>query len=171
VIAERSAGRNRPVSLARDRMDDIVVGELDLRFKEEVAERIGLEVIKPCFSCGSCTGICPVREVIEDFDPRLIIEMILLGMRKEVLSSDLIWFCCSCNCCFFVCPQGIRFSRVAAELQKMAADEGYMHEELSTRLAIINPYLQDLCRRTLFLKVREGFRGDHTMPCWRKCTK
>jgi heterodisulfide reductase subunit C len=103
-------------------------------------------------------AVCPVHEVIEDFDPRRMIHMILLGMRKEVLSSDLIWFCCLCNSCFFVCPQQIRFSRVATELRKLAVDED------------LNPYLQDLCRRTLFGKVKEGFCGSHTMPCWRKHT-
>lgn len=157
--------------MTKDKMEEIHLSEMDPHFKEEVAAKIGLEVIKPCFACGSCTGVCPVREVIEDFDPRLLIEMILLGMRKEVLSSDLIWFCCSCNACYFVCPQEIRFSRVAAELQKMAVAEGYLDERLSGKLAIINPYLQDLCRRTMFLKVREGFRGHHTMPCWREYTK
>lgn len=154
--------------MTNDKIEDILFSELDPRFKDEVAEKIGLEEIKPCFTCGSCTGVCPVREVIEDFDPRLIIHMILLGMRKQVLSSDLIWFCCLCNSCFFVCPQQIKFSRVATELRKMATDEGLVDEEFVKKLEDLNPYLQDLCRRTMFLKVREGLHGHHIMPCWRK---
>lgn len=157
--------------MTNDKIEDIVFSELDPHFKDEVAEKIGLESIKPCYTCGSCTGVCPVHEVIEDFDPRLLIHMILLGMRKQVLSSDLIWFCCLCNSCFFVCPQGIKFSRVATELRKMATDEGYMDERFLKTLEELNPYLQDLCRRTLFSKVKEGFCGSHTMPCWRKHTK
>lgn len=149
-------------------MEDIVLNELDTSFKDEVAEKIGLEEIKPCYTCGSCIGICPVHEVIEDFDPRVMIHMILLGMRKEVLSSDLIWFCCLCNSCFFVCPQEIKFSRVATELRKMAVAEGYVNEAFLGKLEAVKPYLNDLCRRTMFLKVREGFCGSHTMPCWRK---
>lgn len=156
--------------MTNDKIEDILFDELDPHFKDEVAEKIGLEVIKPCFTCGSCTGVCPVHEVIEDFDPRLIIQMILLGMRKQVLSSDLIWFCCLCNSCFFVCPQGIKFSRVATELRKMAMAEGYVDEEFLKKLEVVKPYLEDLCRRTMFMKVREGFHGPHTMPCWRKNT-
>lgn len=152
-------------------MEDLVLNELDWHFKDEVAEKIGLEDIKPCYTCGSCTGVCPVREVIEDFDPRLMIHKIILGMRKEVLSSDLIWFCCLCNSCFFVCPQQIKFSRVATELRKIAIDEGHVDEGFLKKLEDVNPYLQDLCRRTLFAKVRDGFHGSHTMPCWRKHTK
>ena len=137
-------------------MEDIAFNELDTHFKDEVAEKIGMEAIKPCFTCGSCTGICPVHEVIEDFDPRLIIHMILLGMRKKVLSSDLIWFCCLCNACYYVCPQEIKFSRVATELRKIAVDEGHVNEGFLKKLEVLNPYLQDLCRRTMFLRVKQG---------------
>ena len=151
-------------------MEKVFLQKADSGFKDEIAEKIGLEVIKPCYSCGSCTGVCPVHEVIDDFDPRRIIHMIILGMRREVLSSDLIWFCCFCNSCYFVCPQGIRFSRIARELRKMALAEGYVDEEFLKGLLPVNDFLQDLCRRTMFQKVKEGFHGSHVMPCWRKYT-
>ncbi len=151
-------------------MEKVLLQKADSKFKDEIAQKIGIEEIKPCYTCGSCTGVCPVRKVIEDFDPRRIIHMIVLGMRDEVLSSDLIWFCCLCNSCYFVCPQGIRFSRIARELQKLSLDEGYVDKNFLKRLEPVNKYLQDLCRRTMFKKVNEGFRGTHTMPCWRKNT-
>jgi len=153
-----------------DIMEKVLLQKADSRFKDEIAQKIGIEEIKPCYTCGSCTGVCPVRKVIEDFDPRRIIHMIILGMREEVLSSDLIWFCCLCNSCYFVCPQGIRFSRIAAELQKMALSEKYVDENFLKRLEPVNNYLKDLCRLTMFKKVNEGFRGIHTMPCWQKNT-
>jgi heterodisulfide reductase subunit C len=145
-------------------MKTVVLDDTDPNFKHEIADKIGLEVIKPCYTCGSCTGVCPVREVIDDFDPRRLIHMIFLGMRKEILSSDLIWFCCLCNSCYAVCPQGIRFSRVAQELQKMAVNEGYVDKSFLRSLESIQGHLQDLCRRTMFKKVRQGFRGTHKMP-------
>ena len=153
-----------------DIMEKVLLQKADSRFKDEIAQKIGIEEIKPCYTCGSCTGVCPVRKVIDDFDPRRIIHMIILGMREEVLSSDLIWFCCFCNSCYFVCPQGIRFSRIAAELQKMALSEKYVDENFLKRQEPVNNYLKDLCRLTMFKKVNEGFRGTHTMPCWRKNT-
>jgi heterodisulfide reductase subunit C len=139
-------------------------------FRDEVAAKIGLQEIKPCYTCGSCTGVCPVRGVIDDFDPRRLIHMIIMGMREEILSSDLIWFCCRCNSCYFVCPQGIRFSRIADELQKTAVAEGYADEEFLKRLAPVQDYLIDLCRRTMFDKVKHGLRGPQKMPCWLKNT-
>ena len=151
-------------------MDTIALNKIDPDFKNEIAEKIGLQEIKPCYACGSCTGVCPVREIVEDFDPRRLIHMIILGMREQVLSSDLIWFCCQCNSCYFVCPQGIRFSRVAAELQKIAMAEGFVDNDFLIRFSPVNDYLVDLCRRTMFEKVKQGLRGPQTMPCWRKNT-
>jgi len=151
-------------------METVLLPQADPNFKYEIAGKIGLEEIKPCYSCGSCTGVCPVREVIEDFDPRRIIHMIVLGMRDEVLSSDLIWFCCLCNSCYFVCPQGIKFARIATELQKMALAEGRVDDDFLKRLEPVKACLQDLCRRTMFMKVKEGRQGTHIMPCWRKYT-
>src|SRR4030065_152843 len=68
-------------------MKTVLPENADPNFKHEVASKIGLEEIKPCYACGSCTGVCPVREVIEDFDPRRLIHMIVLGLRKDVLSG------------------------------------------------------------------------------------
>ncbi len=151
-------------------MDTVDLEKTVPGFRDEVAAKIGLQEIKPCYSCGSCTGVCPVREVIEDFDPRRLIHMIVLGMRQEVLGSELIWFCCQCNSCYFVCPQAIRFSRVAAELQKTAVDEGFVDQDFEKRLAAVNDYLTDLCRRTMHAKVKEGLRGPQKLPCWLKNT-
>lgn len=151
-------------------VQEIAYGQLDDRFKEEVARRIGREEIKPCFTCGACTAVCPVREVVDDFDPRLIIHWIILGMKDKVLGSDLIWFCCLCDSCFHVCPQQIRFKRVALELREMALAEGYVTREFLDRLEKLDPWLRDLSRRTLHAKVKEGFEGPHEMPCWRKHT-
>lgn len=152
-------------------METVVFEKTDPDFKNEIAEKIGLQEIKPCYSCGSCTSVCPVREVVDDFDPRRLIHMIVLGMKTEVLSSELIWFCCLCNSCYHVCPQGINFSRIASELQKIAVAERYVDQDFLTRLAPVKVHLQSLCRRTMFMKVREGQRGPHTMPCWWKDNK
>jgi heterodisulfide reductase subunit C len=151
-------------------MHEFDYDQLDPAFKDEVARRIGREEIKPCFTCGACTGICPVREVVEDFDPRLIIHWIVLGMKDKVLGSDLIWLCCLCDSCYYVCPQQIRFRRVALELRDMAREEGYVSEDFLEKLKTVRPFLNDLCRRTLLHRVREGVHGPQVMPCWRKNT-
>jgi hypothetical protein len=55
-------------------------------------------------------------------------------------------------------------------LRKLALAEGFVSQDFLKGLEPVNNFLQDLCRRTMFQKVKEGLMGTHTMPCWRKYT-
>ena len=105
-------------------MEKIDSKSLDVRFKYDVAAWPGGENIKLCFACGTCTAGCPVSEVDSEFDPRKIIRQILLGMRKEVLSSPVIWRCVQCYSCTAKCPQNVKFREVMRALREMAVEEG-----------------------------------------------
>lgn len=115
-------------------MEEIAASRLDAGFKNRVAARLGGANIKACFACGSCTGGCPVSEVDPEFDPRKLIRMVVLGLKEELLSSPLIWYCQLCNTCSFVCPQDVRFSEAMGVLREMAVQEGYVTPELSRRM-------------------------------------
>jgi heterodisulfide reductase subunit C2 len=111
-------------------METIDGKNLDSRFKYDVAEHAGGENISLCFACGTCTAGCPVSAVDGEFNPRKIIREVLLGMRKEVLSSTVIWRCVQCYSCTAKCPQNVKFREVMKALREMAADEGYVSKEL-----------------------------------------
>jgi len=98
----------------------ITKNDLQPQFKFDVAAVPGGEVVKRCFSCGSCTAICPVSRENPVYDPRKIIHMIILGLRDRVLSSEMIWQCTHCETCEFVCPQQVRVSDVINALRQMA---------------------------------------------------
>ncbi len=97
----------------------------DPTFTYEVASYPGAETIQRCFSCGTCTGACPVFQVDEQFNPRRLIRMILLGFREELLRSQLIWLCARCYACTAHCPQGVSFADITAVLRTLAIREGY----------------------------------------------
>lgn len=103
----------------------IRIGQLDHNFKDEIAREPGGEHIKRCFSCGTCTAGCPVREVTDRYNPRRIIRMALLGMRREVLSSDFIWLCSACYTCYERCPQDVRITELMTAIKNIAVREGY----------------------------------------------
>ena len=98
---------------------------MDEDFKYEIASRPGAAFFKRCFSCGTCTASCPVSEIDDMFNPRLIIRQALLGMKKELLSSELLWYCAQCYTCFARCPQDVRFTDVMAVLRELAVEQGY----------------------------------------------
>jgi len=125
-------------------MATIVLNELDPKFKYEVAEQPGGENIKVCFSCGLCTAGCPVSEIDERYNPRKIIHMVLLGMRQQVLSSDLIWLCSLCYTCYAHCPQNVKFTDVMRALRTMAVSEGYVHPSFPDRIKEIDNISQKL---------------------------
>lgn len=98
---------------------------LDAGFKHDVAGHAGGENLRLCFACGTCTAGCPVAEIDSEFNPRQIIRQVLLGMRKEVLSSPVIWRCVQCYSCTAKCPQNVRFREVLRALREMAVAEGH----------------------------------------------
>jgi len=100
--------------------------ELDPKFKYEVAGQPGGEKLKVCYACGVCTAGCPVSEVSEDFDPRKIVRMVLMGMKERVLSSDFIWYCTQCFTCSGHCPQNVKFTDIMRVLRDMAVKEGFV---------------------------------------------
>ena len=106
-------------------MEKIESKNLDARFKYDVTAYPGGENIKLCFACGTCTAGCPVSAVDSEYNPRKIIREVLLGMRKEVLSSPVIWRCVQCYSCSAKCPQNVKFREVTRALREMAVAEGF----------------------------------------------
>jgi len=140
-------------------MGTIVLNELDPKFKYEVADQPGGENIKVCFSCGLCTAGCPISEIDENYNPRKIIHMVLLGMRQRVLSSDFIWFCSLCYTCYAHCPQNVKFTDVMRALRTMAVSEGYVHPSFPDRIKEIDNLSQKL-RHQMALSILGGKSED-----------
>jgi heterodisulfide reductase subunit C len=101
------------------------VSELDRDFKFELAAGDVIPDVTACFTCGTCTGACPIHEVYPDHDPRKIIRMLNLGMREKVLASPYIWYCSECFLCENNCPQKVKFSVAWDMLKHIAVNEGY----------------------------------------------
>lgn len=114
--------------------------ELSPKFKYEVAQEPGGEGIKLCFACGICTASCPIREIDEGYNPRRIIRMVLLGMKKRVLSSGFIWLCSSCYACTERCPQGVKFTNVMNAIKNLAVKQGYVPTPFVQQLDILKRF-------------------------------
>jgi len=100
--------------------------EADAVFSEAVAKADG-ERINICFQCGTCTATCPIRRFDKTYNPRLILRETLLGLRKRVLSSDVIWLCAACYSCTERCPRGVRPAEVIRAVRNLAVREGHVH--------------------------------------------
>jgi heterodisulfide reductase subunit C len=96
----------------------------DLAFSKEITSRLGGETATLCYQCGTCASSCPVAKITEKFNPREVIKLSLWGERKEILSGDAIWLCCSCYNCQERCPQKVEIADVIYALRNMAIKEG-----------------------------------------------
>jgi len=113
---------------------------LDPSFKFLIASEPGGENIKKCFSCGTCTAGCPVREVTDLYNPRRIIRMAVLGLKEEVLSSLFIWLCSSCYTCFERCPQNVKIPELVNAIKNIAVREGYLPPPMRAQLDLLSSH-------------------------------
>lgn len=81
-----------------------------------------------CIQCGRCTSSCPVARVVDEHNPRKLMEMIILGLRSEVLDELLPWYCLSCFTCLDQCPQGGDVGEVTFAIRNLAAKENVVPE-------------------------------------------
>ena len=104
----------------------IIVDDLDTGFCDEVAAIPGGENIRKCYACGTCAAGCPVTDIDREYSARRIIRQVLLGMREEVLSSPVIWYCVLCYRCYARCPQEVNFTDVMRALRYLAIKSGHI---------------------------------------------
>ena len=124
-------------------VEALEVSRLDPTFCDELASQPGGEHIRRCFACGTCVAGCPVSEVAPEYSPRKIVRQILFGMREEVLSSPLIWYCLACYRCTARCPQGVNFTDVMRALRYMALKGNHAPPDVLAKVAEIDRELQE----------------------------
>ena len=142
----------------KNKIETIAIENLDPRFKCEVAAQPGGENLTLCFSCGVCTAGCPIAEIDDEYNPRKIIRMVLLGMREKVLSSDTIWLCSLCYRCYARCPQNVKFTDIMTVLRDMAIKEGYVSHSFLEHVEEIDRMSQKIRRG--MMKAIIGRKGE-----------
>ena len=100
------------------------LSSLDAYFMHEVANTPRGRGVLACIPCGRCTSSCPVARVIDEHNPRKLMEMIILGLRPEVMLGALPWYCLSCFTCLDRCPQGGDVGEVMFAIRNLAVREG-----------------------------------------------
>jgi quinone-modifying oxidoreductase subunit QmoC len=96
--------------------------ELRAAFWEQVDGIPEGHKIKKCLQCGTCTGACPVSDVM-DITPRRTVAMFRAGLLEDILKSRTIWLCASCYSCTVRCPAGIRVTDTMYALKRIAMEK------------------------------------------------
>ena len=72
-----------------------------------------------CLQCQKCTSGCPVA-AMADVKPHEIVRMVQFGQRDELLASNLLWQCTSCQTCATRCPQQVSVAAINDGLRRMS---------------------------------------------------
>ncbi|MCJ7634030.1 4Fe-4S dicluster domain-containing protein [Candidatus Bathyarchaeota archaeon] len=100
------------------------MSRLEAYFMHEVANTPRGRGVLACIQCGRCTSSCPVAKIVEEHNPRKLMEMIILGLRSDLLGGRLPWYCLSCFTCLDRCPQGGDVGEAMFAIRNLAVKEG-----------------------------------------------
>jgi heterodisulfide reductase subunit C2 len=79
--------------------------------------------LSACYQCKKCSSGCPVAKLARS-RPSEIVRQLHLGAGDELLGSDLVWMCASCETCSARCPMGIDVAGVIDALRRLALERG-----------------------------------------------
>lgn len=79
--------------------------------------------VDACYQCRKCSSGCPLTFAM-DLLPDRVIRLALLGQEDQVLASNTIWVCSSCETCTTRCPNGIDIAAVMDWLKEEALKRG-----------------------------------------------
>lgn len=81
-----------------------------------------------CFSCQSCSNVCPVVANYDDPEealgllPHQIMRACALGLKELAFGAEMLWRCLTCYQCQQLCPQGVRVTDVLYELKTLVVE-------------------------------------------------
>ncbi len=84
----------------------------------------GLEKLRACINCGTCTGSCPSGRRTA-YRTRSVLRRALTG-DESVLEDIDIWFCSTCYTCYERCPRDIPVTDMIIKLRNIAVEEGHI---------------------------------------------
>jgi heterodisulfide reductase subunit C len=90
--------------------------------RDAVEELSGVDM-SVCFQCKKCSSGCPVA-TLTNTRPSEIVRLLHLDAGDELLASDLVWTCASCETCSARCPMGIDVAAVMDALRWLALERG-----------------------------------------------
>ena len=88
-----------------------------------VVEKMSDVDLSRCYQCQKCTSGCPVAKLTQS-PPSEIVRRLQLGAGDELLGSDIIWMCLSCETCYERCPMEINIASVMDALRSLSLERG-----------------------------------------------
>ena len=115
------------------------------RHISEIKLNIGVNVNR-CYQCGKCSAGCAVSEEM-DYPPSRVMRMLQTndeGNYREILSSEAIWLCVSCQNCLTRCPMEIDIPQLMDFLRGKAIQEKTVNKKSKNILSFHRAFLDSV---------------------------
>ncbi|MCU0579577.1 MAG: 4Fe-4S dicluster domain-containing protein, partial [Desulfobacterota bacterium] len=99
-------------------------------FKEVIGHSWQGSTFSSCYTCMTCSNVCPVVRNYPDPIPVLgllphqIMYSLNFGLQEKTLGARMVWDCLGCYQCQEGCPQGVRVADILFELKNTAFRQG-----------------------------------------------
>jgi heterodisulfide reductase subunit C len=111
----------------------------------EIKSATGINVNR-CYQCGKCSAGCAVAEEM-DYPPSLTMRMLQtnsLDHYHQLLDSETIWLCVSCQNCLSRCPMEIDIPRLMDYLREEAIREKRVNKKSKYILSFHRAFLDSV---------------------------
>ena len=105
--------------------------------------KLGAFDLEACYSCGTCSAICPLSKEDASF-PRRMIRYAMLGLEKRILAAPEPWLCYYCGECSETCPRQAEPAALMMALRRFATRKyslGRMADAIYSSLASVFTWL------------------------------
>jgi len=103
-----------------------------------------------CYQCGKCSAGCPLAKDM-DYTSSAVMRMLQVeddAIDKELLGSQTIWICVSCEMCISRCPMQVDIPKVMDYLRQRSLKEGLQNKKANKSIIPFHRSFLDMIRFT-----------------------
>ncbi|MDR1437073.1 MAG: 4Fe-4S dicluster domain-containing protein [Candidatus Symbiothrix sp.] len=113
----------------------------------DVREKTGINAAR-CYQCGKCSAGCPLAGDM-DFTSNTVMRMLQVEDDKtdtQLLQSQAIWLCVSCEMCLSRCPMEIDIPQMMDYLRQRSLKEGLQNKSAGRDIIPFHRSFLDMIR-------------------------
>ncbi len=101
-----------------------------------------------CYQCGKCSAGCPLAADM-DYTSSMVMRLLQTedaANEKDLLQSQSIWMCASCEMCISRCPMSIDIPKAMDFLRQKSLKEGLANKQASKNIIPFHRSFLDMIR-------------------------